>query len=420
MIRRLARSSRRLLGPLALGAALVSSGCVGPFASRPRATASATPAHAGAAPREGGPSPRAGIDPAIPVCDDAKGPATATGDDTADPEHTTLDDGFESPLSAAPGAAAVAAPFADLSDAEIASRLRSNIGALGPISIGRAHGGVLVAGSRMPEGKNWHLVNPGRAWGTRETVDGLSHAIDAVATRFPDTPPVFVGDISAKNGGHIPPHVSHQSGRDVDIGYYMTEGRRWYATANASNLDRPRTWHFIRTLIADSDIDFILIDREVQRILKAYALEVGEDPGWLDQAFQIGGKSQRPLIFHANGHANHLHVRFYSPVAQEIGRRAYFSLVARHLVSPPTLYITHTVKTGETLSHLALRYKVTSDAIKKANALTNDVLRMNKPYKIPQTGGIALPGRVVIPPRRVPPALVAAASAKPAPCRPRS
>ena len=66
------------------------------------------------------------------------------------------------------------------------------------------------------------------------------------------------------------------------------------------------------------------------------------------------------------------------------------------------------MKAGETLSHLALRYKVTADAIKKANALTKDMLHVNKPYKIPQTGGIAMPERVVVPARRVPPVAVVA------------
>jgi penicillin-insensitive murein endopeptidase len=339
--------------------------------------------------------------PATPDC-------ATPAEDEPESEHTTLDDGFEAPPAAAGSAAPL--PFAELSDADLAARLRTDIGALGPMSIGQAHGGVLVAGAQMPAGANWEVVSPGLAWGTKETVDGLAHAIDSVAARFPGTPKAFIGNISASRGGHLPPHVSHQSGRDVDLGYYLSEGHRWYATANASNLDRPRTWHLVRTLVADSDVDLILIDLQVQKILKAYARELGEDAAWLDQIFQAGGKSQRPLIFHAKGHATHLHVRFYSPAAQELGRRAYRQLLTRHLIAPPTLYITHTTKAGETLSHLALRYKVTADVIKKTNKMTNDLLRVNKPYKIPQTGGVPLPERVALPARRVPPSTPAVAT----------
>lgn len=332
-------------------------------------------------------------------------------EEDADAESATVDDGFEAP--AAPAASAAPLPFADLTDADLAARLRSDLGALGPMAIGQAHGGVLIAGIPMPAGANWELVSPGLSWGTKETVDGLAHAIDVVAARFPGTPRAFIGNISAPRGGHFPPHVSHQSGRDVDLGYYLGEGHRWYAAANAANLDRARTWHLVRTLLADSDIDLILIDRDLQKVLKAYAREIGEDPGWLDQIFQVGGKSARPVIFHAKGHATHLHIRFYSPAAQELGRRAYRMLLARHVVTPPTLFIRHTTKPGETLSHLALRYRVTPEAIKKANAMTSDLVRVNRPYKIPQTGGVPLPERVALPARRVPPAPSTVASTGP-------
>jgi murein endopeptidase len=385
--------ARRSLFALVSAAALLTMGCAARHGTAAPPSTVARPATA---------EPSAAV---VPAAADCGTPA----EEEPDSEHATVDDGFEAP--AAPAVAAAPLPFADLSDADITARLRNDIGALGSMSIGQAHGGVLVAGVQMPAGANWELVSPGLAWGTKETVDGLGRAIDSVAARFPSTPKAFIGNISAKGGGHLPPHVSHQSGRDVDVGYYLGEGHRWYAAANASNLDRPRTWHLVRTLIADSDVDLILIDLSVQRILKAYAKEIGEDPAWLDQIFQVGGKSQRPIIFHAKGHATHLHVRFYSPAAQELGRRAYRVLLARHLITPPTLHITHTTKPGETLSHLALRYKVTPEAIKKANAMTNDLVRVNKPYKIPQTGGVPVPERVAVPARRVPPTPTTVASA---------
>lgn len=381
-------AARRTLSAVVAALVVGALGCATQHRAPPSAPApppASSPAVASTAP-----SPAA----APPDC-------ASLADDEPESERATVDDGFEAPAAA--GASAAPLPFADLSDADLAARLRPDIGALGPMAIGQAHGGVLVAGVQMPTGPSWELVSPGFSWGTKETVDGLAHAIDSVAARFPNTPKAFIGNISAQRGGHLPPHVSHQSGRDVDLGYYLSEGHRWYATANGANLDRPRTWHLVRTLVADSDVDLILIDRDVQKILKAYARDIGEDPAWLDQIFQVGGRNPRPIIFHAKGHAIHLHIRFYSPVAQELGRRAYRTLLARHLITPPTLYITHTTKPGETLSHLALRYKVTPEAIKKANAMASDLVRVNKPYKIPQTGGVPLPERVALPARRVPP-----------------
>ncbi|HSO36915.1 MAG TPA: penicillin-insensitive murein endopeptidase [Labilithrix sp.] len=398
-------SARRCLHALACAAVFAVAGCAARGGAVPPAPAQgATPAPPRDLNRAGAPAPETDC--------------LATEEEPqADAEHGALDDGFEAPAASpsAAGGSAAPLPFAELTDAEIATRLRGDVGALGPMSIGQAHGGALIAGVQMPPGANWELVSPGLSWGTKETVDALAHAIDAVAARFPSTPKAFIGNISAKQGGHLPPHVSHQSGRDVDLGYYLREGHRWYAPANAANLDRPRTWQLVRTLIADSDVDLILIDLKVQHLLKSYALEIGEDAAWLDQIFQAGGKSQRPIVFHAHGHATHLHVRFYSPAAQELGRRAYRVLVARRLLAAPTLHITHVTKAGETLSHLALHYKVTPVAIKKANAMTSDVLRVNKPYKIPRAGGVPVPERVALPARRVPPspAAVASAGAKP-------
>lgn len=399
-----------------------SMGCIGPFASGARgssssATASSSTsggtatASAGATGPTGDKAKAHGDD----GCEDvatpkASGAAAATGDDDANDtnEHSTIDDGFESPDDG--NANGKAAAFAELGDAELRAKLRDDIGALGSMSVGRTNGGALVAGVRMPEGDNWQVLHPGLAFGTDETVAALAHAIDAVASAFPGTPKAFVGDISAKSGGHLHPHISHQSGRDVDLSYYLSSGHRWYADARGGNLDKPRTWHLIRTLIAESDVDLILVDRRIQQALRAYALEIGEDPGWVDDVFQVSGKSKRPIIFHVAGHATHLHIRFYNARAQELGRRAYPLLLQRRIVTPPVLYVTHTVKAGETLSHLAVRYKVTPDEIKKANAMKKDILLVNKPYKIPQKGGgVVVASRpVTIPARRAPPPLATA------------
>jgi penicillin-insensitive murein endopeptidase len=32
-----------------------------------------------------------------------------------------------------------------------------------------------------------------------------------------------VGDIGAKEGGRLAPHINHQGGRDVDLGFYIAD-----------------------------------------------------------------------------------------------------------------------------------------------------------------------------------------------------
>jgi penicillin-insensitive murein endopeptidase len=116
-----------------------------------------------------------------------------------------------------------------------------------------------------------------------------------------------------------------------------------------------------------------------------------------------GSASLPPLIRHAKGHATHLHVRFYNPLAQETGRRAYEILLKRHVIEPPSYFVKHKVKEGETLGGLALKYRVPAKAIQQANGMKSDLLRATRDYKIPQRGGVKAGPRPIIPARRVPP-----------------
>ncbi len=136
----------------------------------------------------------------------------------------------------------------ELSDAELEHLLADSPEALGGLSIGGPSSGVLVGGERMPDGDEWKLVDPGRAYGTRETCEFLAHAIHQVNQQLPGAHPLYIGHISAKNGGHLNPHKSHQAGRDVDISFYYQgeDNARWYKRGTKDNLDLPRTWAFVR------------------------------------------------------------------------------------------------------------------------------------------------------------------------------
>jgi len=61
------------------------------------------------------------------------------------------------------------------------------------------------------------------------------------------------------------------------------------------------------------------------------------------------------------------------------------------------------VKPGETLSHIALRYKTTVDALLKPNHLTKEsILKINSVVRIPMKGGTAAVPRLALPTRRAP------------------
>jgi penicillin-insensitive murein endopeptidase len=130
------------------------------------------------------------------------------------------------------------------------------------------------------------------------------------------------------------PHRSHQSGRDVDLGYYYIASRYigWYQPANSYSLDCERSWAFIKALVTQTDVEYIFMDARVQRLLKHYAMDAGEDKGWLDTIFQSGSPHPSPIIRHANGHRTHMHVRFHNPRAQQVGFLAHHSLMKKRVL----------------------------------------------------------------------------------------
>ncbi|HWO11993.1 MAG TPA: penicillin-insensitive murein endopeptidase, partial [Polyangiaceae bacterium] len=198
---------------------------------------------------------------------------------------------------------------------------------LGSLSIGNANRGALYNGVQMPESPHWRLVDPDRSWATRETVDALSLAVDSVVREFPNAPALSLGDMSKQRGGYFRPHRSHQSGRDVDVGYYYLEGPAWYKTADATTLDRKLTWSLVKALLTQGSVEYLFMDNSVQTLLEEYALSVEPDRAWVSELFHPPAKTES-VVRHVAGHKTHMHVRFFSDQACETSKRTY-GLLAR-------------------------------------------------------------------------------------------
>lgn len=378
----------------------------------PPARAAAPPAPPPAAPvAVAAPSAAPAASPPAPIAAPPAPEALGTMDDDVDDglDESAVDDDFSGP----PGTPSKS-PTLALSDAEIRERLKKDLGSIGSISLGRASAGALVNGVQMPRGDHWDLTSPSCAWGTKETVDALVHVINKVNEQYPGSQSVQIGHISAKDGGHLSPHVSHQAGRDVDVGYYYrTITPRGFANANDGNLDYPRTWALVRAALKDTDVEWIFMDSAIQRGLAQYAVSQGEDSAWLDDIFQVRGKNGRSVIRHAKGHGTHLHIRFHNPAAEELGRRCAFLLPPRspaaHALASAsaaagTTYAQHRARSGDTLVILAKHYGTTIEEIQRANGLKSIALRQGVVYRIPQKtplkGGPRGPSRATSPQRR--------------------
>lgn len=275
----------------------------------------------------------------------------------------------------------------------------------GPISVGHPHEGYLVNGMEMPKGPHWSITAPQHRWGTEETIDALIHCIERVNEKFPQgTPPAMLGSLSAKNGGLVPPHKSHRTGRDVDFYFYRTPGAKWYQAAKESDIDYPRTWAALRCVVTETDVDYVLIDQRRKDWIEAYALSQGEDPAWIRDLFHDRSVYHRALIKHVPGHVAHMHVRYVSPKARQCGRKLYDRLIAEGVVKAPEERVSHKVVEGDTLSVLAARYKTEPEALRQLNRLETDTIKVGQELVIRRRRDLRDAREpIYVPPRRLPP-----------------
>jgi LysM repeat protein len=190
-------------------------------------------------------------------------------------------------------------------------------------SVGAAADGKLVAGMQLPEGKGYFRRRPQAAWGTNHAIHHIQRAVSAVRNRFPRLHDLAIGDISARSGGPLGEHKSHQSGRDVDIGLYYGERPPGYpesfVRATTSNLDVQATWTLLEALATtahtDAGVEVMFLDYALQKLVYEWAEEQGVSRHTLGEMFQYprGEASASGLIRHEPGHDTHVHVRFKCP-----------------------------------------------------------------------------------------------------------
>jgi murein endopeptidase len=158
--------------------------------------------------------------------------------------------------------------------------------------------------------------NGATTYGTTSTVGHLRAILNRLEA-WPLPHRLVIGDLSTRGGGPLLGHRSHQTGRDVDIGFfYRRSPGRKFVEATPDGLDLPSTFALLAALAetqADpSGVQWILLDYRIQHQLYAWAQGQGIDPSTLDRWFQYphGKRADRGLIRHYPNHRHHMHVRF--------------------------------------------------------------------------------------------------------------
>lgn len=205
------------------------------------------------------------------------------------------------------------------------------------VSVGNATTGILVNGKPVPpRGEGWRVrevtLSRGFHYGTEGLIGALTKAATAVSNRWKGSQ-LLIGNLSRQGGGDIPPSVSHNTGRDADVGFYLCDrmGRALppqgddYVTFDGDGasagrepaifLDSPRNWGFVEALLTDPavQVQYIFIADWLKELLLDYAIRSGADPDLIVRADQV---LQQP--HNSSPHAEHFHVRLYCDMADRL------------------------------------------------------------------------------------------------------
>jgi penicillin-insensitive murein endopeptidase len=188
-------------------------------------------------------------------------------------------------------------------------------------------GGELVRGLQLHESEYVRYVGEYAAgsnfYGTWELVQLLERAARRVTFRVPGAK-LSLGEISRASGGRIDGHRSHESGRDVDIGFYTmrADGSPYYTYAFAEidargrgmapnqylRFDDARNWELVAKLLSDGDarVQYIFVASHLKQRLLDEAQRRGAPASLIERA-----KVTLVQPAHGNPHRSHFHVRIY-------------------------------------------------------------------------------------------------------------
>ncbi|HDL90080.1 MAG TPA: LysM peptidoglycan-binding domain-containing protein [Thermodesulforhabdus norvegica] len=249
-------------------------------------------------------------------------------------------------------------------------------------SIGYPWTGRLENGIPFPRMFDGYILrSKEHTYTTPEVIGALLDALEGFRKDYPDSCRIYLGDFSKPHGGPwYPKHRSHQNGRDVDIGMFAKNNRELHTfiPMNATNMDVPKTWCFIRHLLQSGMVEKIFIDRKIQRLLYKYARSQGFSEAFLKSLFyNVPGGSPRAIIKHVKGHRDHMHVRFHAPWSELAGR--YRKLNQRELrviemaqrnFLPKKILVY--IDNPSSIEDLSMQLGVSADDLKRWNGLKGE------------------------------------------------
>ncbi|MBX7083880.1 MAG: penicillin-insensitive murein endopeptidase, partial [Nannocystaceae bacterium] len=182
----------------------------------------------------------------------------------------------------------------------------------GGVSVGTPDDGALQGAVQLPYAPQLYTRrDASRAWATSKTVRTVVTALSRLRTERGIDAEVVIGDLSGPRGGALPPHVSHRSGRDIDIRLVLAPGLdRTVLPIAPEHVDWDATWALVQSFLETGDVSYVFLDLRQQAHLMEAGARAGVHPRVLDRWFQWpDGYDAEAIIRHEPGHRGHIHVR---------------------------------------------------------------------------------------------------------------
>ncbi len=190
-------------------------------------------------------------------------------------------------------------------------------------SVGRPNAGRLRDAAELTASPRVRPTHPAARFGTAEMVETIEAATRAVQRAHPGTPALVIGDLSRQRGGPFPPHLSHQAGRDADIGFYYLDASgqplaqeafvairadgRCAAEDATCRLDAARTWALVAAMLGDRPrVQYIVIAPHLRDLLLDAAVAAGASDALIARFRVVSARMDESAA-----HRDHMHVRVY-------------------------------------------------------------------------------------------------------------
>ncbi|KYF66470.1 penicillin-insensitive murein endopeptidase, partial [Sorangium cellulosum] len=194
------------------------------------------------------------------------------------------------------------------------------------LSKGAPNRGRLTGAVRLRSSRHLKTREGARTWGLPVLVKALRRAAFQVAKKHGDSA-LLVGDLSARTGGPLDGHNSHQTGRDADVGFYVVNSKgktlrteRFVAFDDRGNaiglpgarFDDMRNWALVEALLQDrqAGVKYLFVTDALRARLLAHAAKK-RVPAELRARAAAAMMSPRD----ADLHNDHFHIRVACPAS---------------------------------------------------------------------------------------------------------